>query len=166
MTNKAQETLLLRFVSGGPEETLKIGKIIGENVKAGDMVALIGELGSGKTLLTQGIAQGIPVSEGYHITSPTFTLINEYPGRINLYHLDVYRLAGSEDLALLGFEDYIDGDGVVVIEWAEKIRDILPEESLFVRLCRLDDRRREICVEGNVRRFENLFKALKDGGGC
>jgi len=156
----------LCLISGSSEDTLKIGKTIGENLDPGDVVALIGELGSGKTLLAQGIAQGICVPNEYRITSPTFTLINEYPGRIKLYHLDIYRLTGMEDLASLGYEDYFYGDGVVVIEWAEKVMDILPEESLIVRFQYLDEQRRELKLEGHLRKMEKLSKALREGGFC
>ncbi|HRR40580.1 MAG TPA: tRNA (adenosine(37)-N6)-threonylcarbamoyltransferase complex ATPase subunit type 1 TsaE [Syntrophales bacterium] len=152
------------LVSKSPDETLRIGKVIGARLGPGDVVALVGELGSGKTVLTQGIAQGIPVDEGYVIASPTFTLINEYPGRYRLYHLDIYRLEGSEDLLPLGYEDYFYGDGIVVIEWAEKILDILPEETLFVRLRYLDEERREIEIEGFRRRVDGIEDALKEGG--
>ena len=161
-----EEKQSLWLVSGSPENTLKIGKVIGENLQSGDIVALVGELGAGKTLLTQGIAQGLLVPAGYQITSPTFTLINEYPGRITLYHFDIYRLAGTEDLVSLGYEDYFYGDGVVVIEWAEKIIDILPEETLFIYLRYLDEQKREIKMEGCSQKVEKLFKELKDGGFC
>src|SRR5512140_946920 len=108
--------------SNGPSETFRIGWILGEILKKGDCVALTGELGAGKTCLTQGIAQGMGVPDCYAVTSPTFTLVNEYPGRnALLYHLDVYRLTGPADLQELGYEEYLLGNGVMVIEWAEKI---------------------------------------------
>lgn len=138
--------------------------MIGERLVPGDVVALIGELGSGKTCITQGIARGLRVPEGYPITSPTFTLINEYPGRVRLYHMDVYRLSGTEDLEPLGYEDYFYGDGVVVVEWAEKIAGVLPDESIVIHLCYVDESRRELRMEGLEEKTEGLFRALKEGG--
>jgi tRNA threonylcarbamoyladenosine biosynthesis protein TsaE len=152
------------LISRSPEDTLTIGKVIGEHLEPGNVIALVGELGSGKTCITQGIARGIHVPGDYQITSPTFTLINEYPGRIRLYHMDVYRLSGAGDLELLGYEDYFYGDGIVVVEWAEKIAGILPEGSLFIYLRYLDETSREIRIEGTEQTAERLFRALKEGG--
>ena len=99
--------------------------------------------------------------EDYFITSPTFTLINEYPGRVPLYHIDVYRLSGPRDLNDVGYEEYFYGDGVVVIEWAEKIRDILPAETMFIYLRYLDDNTREIRIVGNANNTSELFQELR-----
>ncbi len=156
----------LRLISKSPEESAAIGKIIGEQACPGDVLALVGELGSGKTCMTQGIARGLQVPEGYQITSPTFTLINEYPGRIKLYHLDIYRLAGPADLSGMGYEEYFYGDGVVVIEWAEKIREILPEERIEIHLRYVDETSREIIIEGDAVKTGKIRNALKEGGFC
>jgi tRNA threonylcarbamoyladenosine biosynthesis protein TsaE len=147
-----QKTSLILF-SKSPPETFRIGRILGEGLKRGDCVALTGELGTGKTCLTQGIAKGMGVPDCYAITSPTFTLINEYPGRdAALYHLDVYRLTGSADLLEMGFEEYLLGSGVMVIEWAEKIMDSIPEEALSIGFSYLNEYVRKIeitrCPEG------------------
>ncbi|MFB3925746.1 MAG: tRNA (adenosine(37)-N6)-threonylcarbamoyltransferase complex ATPase subunit type 1 TsaE [Syntrophales bacterium] len=154
----------LHLISESPEETLRIGRIVGENLKGGDIVALIGELGSGKTCLTQGIARGAGVSERYQITSPTFTLVNEYPGRIPFVHLDIYRLSGSRDLVEMGYEDYFYGGSVVVIEWAEKIGDLLPGETIYINLEYLDENRRKILISGENDRIMKIRNALKEGG--
>ena len=149
------------LISKSSEETLHIGRIIGETLNGGNIVALTGELGAGKTCLTQGIAKGLGVSEEYYVTSPTFTLINEYPGRIPLYHMDVYRLADSGDLEDMGYEEYFYGDGVVVIEWAEKVDDILPREALVVHLEYVDANKRMIrisCTSDIVSLVEMLKK--------
>jgi tRNA threonylcarbamoyladenosine biosynthesis protein TsaE len=130
--------------SGGAETTRSLGRLLGGVLKAGDVVALAGDLGTGKTCLTQGIAEGIGVPGDYRITSPTFTLVNEYPGRLTLYHVDVYRLAGGADLFDLGFEEFSEGQGVVVIEWAEKIREDIPPGALWVFLSYVDDTTRRI----------------------
>jgi len=154
----------VKLISEDPQETFHIGKVLGENLKRGDVVALIGELGAGKTCLTQGMARGLGVPEEYHITSPTFTLINEYPGRFVLYHLDMYRLSGVRDLEELGYEEYLAGNGVLVIEWAEKISAILPDETLFVFLAYLDENKREIDISMGVNRIALISTALKEGG--
>ena len=107
-------------------------------------MALSGELGTGKTCLVQGIARGLGIPEEYRITSPTFTIINEYPGRLILYHLDVYRLSGVRDLDEIGYDDCFNDKGVVVVEWAEKIREALPKGTLFILLAYLDENIRKI----------------------
>ena len=148
------------LISKGPEDTLNIGRIIGEYLTGGDVVALTGELGAGKTCLTQGIAKGIGIPEGYYITSPTFTLINEYPGRISLYHMDVYRLSGSLDLEDMGYQEYLYGDGVVVIEWAEKVDDIIPPEALVINLehCNGDERKIKLSCESDMSPIGRILK--------
>ncbi|MFA5182989.1 MAG: tRNA (adenosine(37)-N6)-threonylcarbamoyltransferase complex ATPase subunit type 1 TsaE [Syntrophales bacterium] len=153
-----------KIQSKSSEDTFRIGAIIGARADKGDIIALIGDLGAGKTCLTQGIAAGLEVPAAYPITSPTFTLINEYPGRLVLYHFDIYRLEGSKDLEDMGYEDYFYGDGVVVIEWAERIRDILPERVLFVNLTYLNEHERELIVTGNEGKI-NIIKNLLIKGG-
>ena len=137
-----------------------MGRLIGEILERGDVVALIGELGSGKTCLTQGLAKGLGVEENVPVVSPTFTLINEYPGKIPLIHLDVYRLSGPRDLEDMGYEEYFEGGGIIVIEWAEKIRDILPAKTLFVGMRYIDENTREMILEGpgeTIRKLEELL---------
>ena len=152
------------LISRSAEDTQIIGKIIGENLSNGDVVALIGELGSGKTCITQGIARGIGVPEEYQITSPTFTLINEYPGKTTLYHVDIYRLSGSQDLEDMGYEEYFYSDGIIVIEWAEKIKELLPGECFYVYLRYLDENKRELKISGRRDKMEKIFEKLKKGG--
>ena len=152
------------MISGDPTKTFHIGRILGEALTAGDIVALTGELGAGKTCLTQGIARGLGVPEVYQITSPTFTLVNEYPGRLNLIHLDVYRLSSSRDLQDLGYEEFFFGKGVTVIEWAEKIRDIIPEKSLSVTMAYLDQNQRSIDMKGQPDQITRISNVLKEGG--
>lgn len=113
-----------------PEQTNRVGFTLGELLKTGDVICLIGNLGAGKTAFTSGLAHALGVT-GY-ITSPTFTLVNEYNGKIPLYHFDVYRIAEPEEMFEIGFDEYLYGSGIVVIEWADLIRDILPEEYIRV----------------------------------
>jgi tRNA threonylcarbamoyladenosine biosynthesis protein TsaE len=152
------------LISKSPEETLVAGRIIGEILEGGDVVALMGELGTGKTTITQGIARGLGISEKYYITSPTFTLINEYPGKNTLYHLDVYRLSGPDDLTDMGYEEYFFGDGVVVIEWAEKIKDILPDDALYIFLSYRKGCERKIEFSAPSDRMSLISDKFKVGG--
>ena len=154
----------LTLISGDPAETFRMGRIIGGTLGEGAIVALIGELGAGKTGLTQGIARGLDVPDVYVITSPTFTLINEYPGRHKLVHLDVYRLSGSADLPDLGYEEYFYGEDVIVIEWADRIRDALPGNALFITMTYLDETRRRVEICGDPAQVLFITNALKDGG--
>lgn len=146
------------FISHSPRETHAFGKNLGETLYSGDVVALSGELGTGKTCLAQGIARGLGIPEEYKITSPTFTIINEYPGRLILYHIDVYRLSGTRDLDEIGYDDCFNDKGVVIVEWAEKIRDALPKGTLFILLTYLDENRRKIMLSDNRERITQIVK--------
>ena len=115
------------------EDTRKFGLELAKNLKAGDVVALFGDLGTGKTTLTKYIAEGLGIRE--MITSPTFTIVCEYhSGRLPLYHFDVYRLDSGEDMFEIGAEEYFDGDGVCIIEWADNVAEVLPDETLCIFL--------------------------------
>ena len=121
------------YETTGPEETLQIGKQIGESAAAGEVYALIGDLGVGKTVFTKGFAEGLGIDEP--VNSPTFTILPSYEeGRIPLYHFDVDRIEEPEEMEEIGFDEYIDGDGVCLIEWAGRIEEILPEETIWVRI--------------------------------
>ena len=114
-------------------ETKKFGEDLAKQLKAGDVIALIGELGTGKTALTKYIARGLGIP--CEVTSPTFTIINEYKsGRLPLYHFDVYRLAKADEMYELGYEEYFYGGGVTVVEWADKIEKLLPKGSITIRM--------------------------------
>lgn len=152
-------------MSKSSEDTFRLGVVLGGVVRAGDVVALTGELGSGKTVLTQGIAKGLGVPACYTVTSPTFTLINEYPGKeTTLYHMDVYRLAGIADLDEMGYEEYIWGEGVMVVEWAERIRDAIPSESIFIAFAYIDENVRGIEISGCREMIAFLEMTLREGG--
>ena len=112
--------------TNSPEETLELGRQLGEKAEAGQVYTLIGDLGVGKTVLTQGIAQGLGIEEA--ICSPTFTIVQVYEsGRIPFYHFDVYRIGDVEEMDEIGFDDYVYGEGLTMIEWANLIEEILPE---------------------------------------
>ena len=110
------------IITNSPEETQNLGIKIGKLVECGTVIALTGDLGSGKTAFVQGLARGLEISEDYYITSPTFTIINEYPGRCRLFHVDLYRVNDPEELENIGLRDIVNGIGVTAIEWA----DLLP----------------------------------------
>ncbi len=119
------------------DETREFGAKLAERLAAGDVVALIGDLGTGKTALTRYIAQALGVSEP--VTSPTFTIVQEHhSGRIPLYHFDVYRVYDPDELYEIGFDEYLFGNGVCIIEWADLIEDLLPEGTLIIRIERGD----------------------------
>jgi tRNA threonylcarbamoyladenosine biosynthesis protein TsaE len=146
-------------ISASPAETRRLGIWVGRRLKPGDVISLRGDMGTGKTLFTRGIAEGLGVLRGQGVRSPTFTLIHEYKGRHPIYHIDLYRLWGNE-LDEIGWEEYLCGEGVTVIEAAEKLGQRLPQERLDVLLVREGDRRRRLVLVGYGRRFYPLVKAL------
>lgn len=132
------------------EETKELGRNLSSRLKPGSVVALIGPLGSGKTVLVQGICSGLEVKEA--VTSPSFVIINEYPGRLGrspiwVYHFDLYRLENLEEFAKLGYEEYFYGKGITLIEWAEKVKDFLPRKRLEINLKILSENERRILVK-------------------
>ena len=157
--------MMFSVTTTSPEQTWQNGTLLGSLLGAGDLVCLYGELGAGKTNFAYGIAKGLGVRDQY-ITSPTFTLVNEYAGRVPLYHLDLYRLKGPDELESIGFERYIDADGVTVIEWADRADDDLPSERLSVYLSSLDEKSREIGFLAEGERYQQLLDELKTKLNC
>lgn len=134
-----------RFISNSPADTENIGKMLGEKINSGTVIAFKGGLGMGKTCFTRGLAKGLGSSDT--VTSPTFALVNEYlSGRIPLYHFDMYRISGWEDLYSTGFFDYIDEGAVLACEWSENIENALPQDTLYVEFNRIDDLTRDIII--------------------
>jgi tRNA threonylcarbamoyladenosine biosynthesis protein TsaE len=159
-----QENSEIQIITCNADETSALGHSIGEKLHGGDILALSGELGSGKTCFTGGVARGLGVSKDYQITSPTFTLINEYPARYTLYHFDVYRLDGPSDLDDLGYKEYFSGNGVVVIEWADKIAQIIPQTAIYINFEYVDENKRAIIIKGLPGRLKELDIDKKNGG--
>ena len=147
--------------SKSPEQTLYWGKRLGELLERGDVVSLTGDLGAGKTTLTQGISAGLGVGEDCYVTSPTFTIINEYMGRVPVYHLDFYRIDLLSEVENLGLEEYFQGNGVALVEWAEKIKTFLPENYLMVLLEYVDDSVRKISMKGMGKRYRDVLKEVE-----
>ena len=133
-------------VSRSPEETRAIGARLGALLGSGAVVGCIGELGAGKTCFLQGLAAGLGVTS--EVTSPTFVLVNCYRGRLPVYHLDAYRTESLSELLDLGVEEMFHGDGVTIIEWADKLLPLLPADAVIVRISGLGDEPREIVIEG------------------
>ncbi len=133
------------YTTNNPEETKELAAKIAARLKPGDVLALRGPLGSGKTCFVQGCAEGLGVREKY-VTSPTFVLVREYRGRLPLYHIDLYRLQPGPEIGLLGLEEYLEGEGVSAVEWAEKLDDMLPARTINIALDCLDEMTRKITI--------------------
>ena len=139
------------------EKTREIGSKLGELLTPKSVICLIGDLGAGKTTMTQSLARALGVDD--YITSPTFTIVNEYEGRMPLYHFDVYRIGSSEEMYDIGFDEYIDGDGVCIIEWANLIEDILPDECLYIEM-NYKETGREMILTPKGEKYEEIVKEL------
>ncbi|HLS53452.1 MAG TPA: tRNA (adenosine(37)-N6)-threonylcarbamoyltransferase complex ATPase subunit type 1 TsaE [Tissierellaceae bacterium] len=141
------------------KETESFGLKLGSLLMPGDILCLNGDLGAGKTTMTQSIGKGLGVDD--YITSPTFTLINEYKGRIWVYHFDVYRLENVEDLYDIGFDEYFYGHGVCIIEWAEKIEKLLPEDRIVIDIKKgKETDERILSISGQGSRYKEIIKEL------
>jgi tRNA threonylcarbamoyladenosine biosynthesis protein TsaE len=159
------EEEIFQYISNDEEETILLGEKIGELLEPGQIILLSGELGAGKTILVQGICNGLGVDED--VTSPTYTLINEYEGELTVYHMDLYRLEDEEDLYDVGVEDYLDTEGIVLIEWPDLVYDLLPPDFVYIRLVVLDDNTRKITIEAEgdkgIRLIERLAENVGNG---
>jgi tRNA threonylcarbamoyladenosine biosynthesis protein TsaE len=148
----------LKLISRSSEQTQHLGTRLGELAQSGDVFLLTGNLGTGKTCLTQGIAWGLGVKE--YAFSPSFVIIREYHGRLPLYHIDFYRLDRIEEIVDLGLDEYLYGKGVCVVEWAEKGIAVLPKEHLLINLSYISDTERSISLEPKGHRYAELLKSL------
>jgi tRNA threonylcarbamoyladenosine biosynthesis protein TsaE len=149
------------LVTESDQETIELGFTLGTLLEEGDVVALVGELGSGKTWFTKGIARGLGVSPSTVITSPSFALVNEYPGRTTLFHMDIYRLGSLSELLSAGIEEYLHSGGVAVLEWADRWPEILPDEVLKVELTIVNDHSRRITLSGRHPRTSSIIEVIK-----
>lgn len=136
----------MTYITHSAQETVDLGENIGSLLKSGDVIAMTGTLAAGKTTITKGIAKALGITDV--VTSPTFCLISEYEGtKMPLYHMDVYRLDGPEDFINLGVEDMLDGDGVCIVEWSEKVSSELPKRTIKIEITPLEDGSRQIKIE-------------------
>ncbi len=141
----------MKIYTSSPEETYEFAKDFAKELSPGEILCMYGDLGAGKTLFAQGVAAGLGITD--HVNSPTFTIVNEYEGRLPLYHFDVYRISDPDEMYEAGFDDYINGEGVCLIEWAELIEDIIPTPRKKITILRSKtnpDSEREITIEDIV----------------
>jgi tRNA threonylcarbamoyladenosine biosynthesis protein TsaE len=140
--------------------TQAFGRRLGGLLFPGAVVALVGQLGAGKTHLVRAVAEGLGLADGRVVSSPTFVLIQEYPARLPVYHFDAYRLRGEAEFAELGAHEYFEGDGVCLVEWADRVRGALPPEHLRITLTVTGERSRRAEVEATGGRYEEIVRAL------
>lgn len=143
----------MKYLSRSEKETFDIGFEIGKRLQAGNVISLTGDLGAGKTHLTKGIASGLGVDD--YVTSPTFTIVNEYEGRLPFYHFDVYRINDIQEMYEIGFDEYLFGDGVCVVEWGDMVEELLPDSTIHIYMKNIDDNTREIDIKSD--RFDNIL---------
>lgn len=156
---KLMEQTIFKFRSKTEGDTFFLGEISGRLIEEEQVVLLSGDLGVGKTVFVQGIASGMGIVDD--VSSPTYTLINEYSGELNLYHMDFYRLEDETDLLDLGFEDYLDRKGVIIIEWPELACGFLYPDYIYVKIDKLADDTREITLEADGVRSRKLIEGVK-----
>jgi tRNA threonylcarbamoyladenosine biosynthesis protein TsaE len=148
------------FILSDLDATVAFGRRLGERLFPGAVVALVGPLGAGKTHLARAVAEGLGVPDGRVVTSPTFVLVQEYQGRLPVYHFDAYRLRGEAEFAELGAAEYFEGDGVCLVEWADRARGCLPPEHLRVTLTITGETSRRADLEARGGRYEALLQSL------
>ncbi|MGM0411372.1 MAG: tRNA (adenosine(37)-N6)-threonylcarbamoyltransferase complex ATPase subunit type 1 TsaE [Bacillota bacterium] len=148
------------IITNGENETIKLGKYIGQEAKSSQLILLKGELGSGKTRLVKGMAKALNLKD--NVSSPTYNLVNEYRGYIALYHFDLYRLDSEMDLINIGFEDYLYRDGIVVIEWPELALDFINDDYLLLKFKFISEKERKIEFEAKGKNSKKLLKGLSN----
>ena len=151
----------LKFQTSSGQETINLGRKLGSILKDRDVIALGGELGSGKTWFTKGVALGLGVSAENVVTSPSFSLVNEYVGKVPFYHMDVYRLESLSEFLSAGLGEFLHQKGVVALEWADRFPEILAEKRILVELVILDDHRREITFSGHHSRTKKILNSIR-----
>ena len=150
----------MRLISNSVKDTLNIGRVLAEILQKGDIVCLFGELGSGKTVLTRGIALGLGV-KGAQVNSPSFVLIREYSqGKIPLYHFDLYRLKAPKDIMRMGYEEYLYDEGITVIEWADRLNYLLPEEFIKIELFLKSRLKRQLRFSAFGGRYKKILEKI------
>jgi len=159
MTSNLRHKIVIQARSAS--ETARIGKTIGNRLLPGDVVALVGELGAGKTQFIKGLATGVGIGNSTYISSPSFTLIHEYPGKTPFYHIDLFRLRREKEAEELGLEDYVQGRGITAIEWADRIPSLLPEDMLFISIIYVDKNTRSLEITGKGKRYVNLVEQIQ-----
>ncbi|MGE5197707.1 MAG: tRNA (adenosine(37)-N6)-threonylcarbamoyltransferase complex ATPase subunit type 1 TsaE [Deltaproteobacteria bacterium] len=155
----------MRMISRSVNETLRIGRSFARRLKAGDIVCLMGEFGSGKTVLAKGIASGLGIKKN-EIVSPSFVLLRQYCGaRLPLYHFDLYRLKSPADILGLGYEEYLYADGVTVIEWPDRLKYLLPENYLGIKLSIIGEQARTLEFRAQGQHYRQLLRQIHEDTG-
>jgi tRNA threonylcarbamoyladenosine biosynthesis protein TsaE len=150
---------ILDFISHSEAQTRRLGARLAQFLQPGDVIGLVGDLGSGKTRWIQGVCQGLGVEDP--VISPTFILVNEYQGRYPIYHIDLYRLETTAEILTFGLEEYLYGAGVSLIEWADRARHLLPDDLLRVELYYLENTKRRVVLRPHGERYDELVRAFK-----
>lgn len=143
------------LISGSAQETIKFARNLAKQLRPGDILCLFGDLGTGKTTFVKGIALGLKVKSS-EVNSPTFVLMNIYEGRLPLYHFDLYRLDNIREISRLGYEEFFYNEGISVVEWAEKLGRLLPQEYLAIELTHQGENKRLITLKPHGKRYENI----------
>ncbi|HXE97886.1 MAG TPA: tRNA (adenosine(37)-N6)-threonylcarbamoyltransferase complex ATPase subunit type 1 TsaE [Dongiaceae bacterium] len=152
----------LQITTGSPGETEELGTCIGSLLHPGSFLALRGDLGSGKTCLTRGLVASLAPQSAHLVASPTYAIMNCYPGSTPVYHFDFYRLAGDDDIAELGFEEYFYGDGVCVVEWSERLAELIPDDMLTLLLEYAGENQRLITITSSGQKSDNVLDRLAE----
>src|SRR5262245_3474029 len=149
----------MKLTSKNPQDTLELARKIAKQLKKGAIVCLHGDLGAGKTTFVKGMVKALGVEENA-VTSPTFVLMNIYEGKLPLYHFDLYRLENADDIMQIGYEEFLYGEGISVIEWAERLKELYPKEYVKIELRHKSAREREIVLETRGRPYESILKKI------
>lgn len=150
----------LQLITDSPEETEKLGETIGSLLSPGFFVALRGDLGGGKTCITRGLVASLAPESVNLVASPTYAIMNIYPGTIPVYHFDFYRLTGDDDIAELGFEEYFYGEGVSIAEWSERMTDLFPSDVLTLLFEYVSENQRQITITSSGKKSKNVIRQL------
>ena len=156
----------VRIETGEVEQTIELGNLIGSLLKAGDVVALIGQLGAGKTYLTKGIAEGQGVKDRKEVTSPSFVLVKQYMGRMPIYHFDAYRVKSPDEMYDIDCVGFFWGEGISIIEWADKVMECLPDDFIKITIETVGKTSRDIHVSYQGEGYRALWKSLRKGVKC
>lgn len=149
----------IKIKSGSEKETKELGFFLGKKSRSGFVLCLSGDLGTGKTTFVKGMAKALAIEES-QVNSPTFVLMNIYEGKLPVYHFDLYRLGNSEEIMGIGYEEYLYGEGLAVVEWAEKLEDLTPDEYLLIHFAHKKEDERLIEIKAFGKRYETLMAAL------
>ncbi len=147
---------MITFISNSPETTAKFGERLAKKLKPGDILCLTGDLGTGKTTFVKGLAKGLKVDQA-KVSSPTFVVMNCYDGKLPLYHFDLYRLEDIKEMGAIGYDEFLYGEGIAVIEWAERLKELMPKEYLQIQLEHQGPNERVIKLNAIGKRYETLI---------